>query len=103
MFKELNADNEEEHSQDQALSSLSLWEIEHASVFQGGDITWRNVVALRSLVTGQYLAVTERTVTPINARSPANMRVAGSTSTLVIAQDIPHTFRLMPTIVIDQE
>ncbi|GLE01637.1 hypothetical protein PINS_up010471 [Pythium insidiosum] len=89
------------------LSSDSLWEIEKATVFEGGGIKWNEAVLLRHLVTGKYLAVAAAPPSPRHAtRSSPSVRASGSTTPTVgavFAQSKPHTFAFLPTAVLDDE
>lgn len=86
-----------------ASSCDSIWEMERASVYEGGEIGWRDAVTLRHVTSGKYLAVSPHVATPpVNTRSPVALRAQAASYSLVIAQDHPQSFSFQPTAVADE-
>ncbi|TYZ58468.1 hypothetical protein PybrP1_007986 [[Pythium] brassicae (nom. inval.)] len=85
-----------------ASSCDSIWEVERASVYEGGEIGWRDAVTLRHVTSGKYLAVSPHVATPpVNTRSPVALRAHAASYSLVIAQGLPQSFCFQPTAVAD--
>ncbi|GMF10638.1 unnamed protein product [Phytophthora lilii] len=96
-------DSDQEDSTKKALSSDSLWEVEHVSVYEGGQIKWRETITLRHLLTGRYLAVAHQQSPRATTRSGAATRLSSHICAQAIAQQQPQVFRFMPTAIADEE
>ncbi|KAK1936699.1 Inositol 1 [Phytophthora citrophthora] len=96
-------ENEQEDGTRKALSPDSLWEVEHVSVYAGGQIKWREAITLRHLLTGQYLAVTHHQSPRAVTRSGAGTRLSSHVCAQAVAQENPQLFRFVPTAIADEE
>lgn len=86
------------------LSIDSLWEIERPTVYEGGIIKWSDALALRHVVTGQYLAISSLAMSPaLKKRSPVAAQYSTESCGNTVAQDCPQSFRFVATALADEE
>lgn len=96
-------ESEHEDGTNKALSSDSLWEVERVSVYEGGQIKWRETITLRHLLTGKYLAVVHQQSPRATTRSGATTRLSSHICAQAVAQQQPQVFRFVPTAIADEE
>ncbi|KAG7386160.1 hypothetical protein PHYPSEUDO_000592 [Phytophthora pseudosyringae] len=96
-------ESEQEDGTKNALSSDSLWEVEHVFVYEGGQIKWREAITLRHLITGKYLAVSHSQSPRATTRPGTATRLSFHICAQAIAQDQPQLFRFVPTAIADEE
>lgn len=98
------SDRDQEEGLSGDLSIDSLWEIERPTVYEGGIIKWNDALALRHVVTGQYLAISSLASSPaLKKRSPVAAQYSSESCGHTVAQACSQSFRFVATALADEE